>query len=104
MLRDKQSVLTEDPVQCAEMLNGLFHSQFQTDCMACDSAKIEVSREDMVVDLASAGRCLSMLYKASLNSDRPLQQWKVANVTPVYKGSDPESVNNYRPILLTNIP
>ena len=103
--------------------------------MACESPKIEVSREenieitiervakliselpngrspgpdgirkpDMLIDLASNSRCLSMLYKASLDSGRLPHQWKVANVTPVYKGGVVESVNNYRPISLKSIP
>ena len=48
MLRDEQSVLTEDPVQCAEMLNAFFHIQFQTDYMTCDTPKIEVSSEEII--------------------------------------------------------
>ena len=40
-------MLTEDPELYAEMLNNVFlHGQFQTDYMACDSPKIEVSREE----------------------------------------------------------
>ena len=48
----------------------------------------------------------SMLYKASLDSGRLLQKWNMEMeiVTPVYKGGDAESVNNYRPISLTRIP
>ena len=45
-----------------------------------------------------------MLYKTSLDSGSLPHQWKVANVTPAYKGGDVESVNNYKPISLTSIP
>ena len=58
----------------------------------------------MLIDLASTAGCLSLLHKAYLDNGRLPHKWKVANVTPVYKGGDVESVNNYRPISLTSIP
>ena len=63
-----------------------------------------ICNPDMFIDLASTARCLSMLNKASLDSSRLPQKWKVANVTPVYKGGDAESVNNRRPISLRSSP
>ena len=62
MLKNKQSVLTEDPEQCAEMLNVFFHSQFQTDYMACDFPKIEVSRkENAEITIAGVAKLISEL-------------------------------------------
>ena len=62
MLKNKQSVLTEDPEQCAEMLNVFFHSQFQTDYKARDSPKIEVSREESIeIPIEGVAKLLSEL-------------------------------------------
>ena len=63
-----------------------------------------IRKPGMLIDLACTAKCLSMLYKTSLDSGSLPHQWKVANVTPAYKGGDVESVNNYKPISLTSIP
>jgi len=42
--------------------------------------------------------------KNSLDTGRLPTQWKLANVTPIHKGRDSESPNNFRPVSLTSIP
>ena len=43
-------------------------------------------------------------FLSTPNSGKLPKQWKHAYVTPIHKGGDTESANNYRPISLTNIP
>ena len=43
---------------------------------------------------------LCMLFNISLHMNIFPSQWKMANVVPVFKKSDPQKVNNYRPISL----
>ena len=44
---------------------------------------------------------LSLIYQISYNTGIVPQEWKVANVVPVYKKGSKISVENYRPISLT---
>ena len=44
---------------------------------------------------------LSLLFRTSYNSGMVPQEWKLANVVPVYKKGGKASVENYRPISLT---
>ena len=44
---------------------------------------------------------LSLIYRLSYNSGIVPQEWKMANVVPVYKKGSKSSVENYRPISLT---
>ena len=131
---DEQNVLTEDPEECAELLNGFFHSQFQEGYLARDFPRMEADDEcleittegvaklirelpngkspgpdgirkpDMLIDLQTTATSLALIYKASLNTGKLPEQWKSANVTPIHKGGDSETPNNYRPISLTSIP
>ena len=133
-LKDDQNMLTEDPEQCAELLNAFFHSQFQDGYLAKDFKKIDavgesldistdgveklirdlpngkspgpdgILKADLLIDLPTTAKSLAMIYKASLEAGKLPGQWKNANVTPIHKGGDPESPNNYRPISLTSIP
>ena len=47
---------------------------------------------------------LTLLFQKSLNEEKLPEDWKAANVTPIYKGGDTTAVQNYRPISLTSIP
>ena len=46
---------------------------------------------------------LSILFNLVYNTDYTPQEWKVANVVPVYKKDDKNKVTNYRPISLTSL-
>ena len=46
---------------------------------------------------------LTALFNESLASGKLPEDWKVANVTPIHKGGDRCSANNYRPVSLTSI-
>ena len=47
---------------------------------------------------------LSSLFNQSLSVRVVPTDWKLSNVTPVYKAGDPKLSNNYRPISLLSIP
>ncbi len=133
-IKDEHGALTDDPENCAELLNSFFSRQFQDGFSAMDFQSVEngtecpeisangiaklildlpngkspgpdgIRKPDMLVDLATTAECLALIFSASLNSGILPKQWKHANVTPIYKGGDTESTNNYRPISLTSIP
>jgi len=58
----------------------------------------------MLIDLEGTARCLALIYKSSLVTGKLPKQWKLANLTPIHKGGDSESPNNFRPVSLTSIP
>ena len=47
---------------------------------------------------------LSLLFNQSLSSGIVPTDWKLSNVTPVYKAGDPKLAENYRPISLLSFP
>ena len=46
---------------------------------------------------------LVVLFQASLNQGKVPQDWKLANVTPLFKKGDKSDPDNYRPVSLTSI-
>ena len=46
---------------------------------------------------------LCLLFNLTLSTCRFPTQWKLANVTPVFKKDNPSKVNNYRPISLISV-
>jgi len=125
--------LTSDPKKCADMLNSLFYQQFRTSHqfpMLGYEAKNEVpdvspsgvaqqiknlksgkapgpdgfGKADLSIDIELTAACLSRIFQVSLQTGQLLLDWKRANVSPLHKSGTTVSVNNYRPIVLTNIP
>ena len=47
---------------------------------------------------------LSALYQHSWLSGEVPEDWRLANVTPIYKKSRKEDLGNYRPVSLTSVP
>ena len=47
---------------------------------------------------------LTLLYQTSLNTGVIPSEWKIANVTPVFKKGERSKPENYRPISLTSVP
>ena len=51
----------------------------------------------------SISYALTKIYNASLIESQVPLDWKLANVAPIFKKGDKESIGNYRPISLTSI-
>ena len=47
--------------------------------------------------------CLALIYRASLNQSCVPQDWKMANVVPIFKSGRRDLPQNYRPISLTSV-
>ena len=47
---------------------------------------------------------LSQIFRKSLENGRLPEQWKEANVTPIFKKGSRKEPGNYRPISLTSVP
>lgn len=47
---------------------------------------------------------LSILFNSSLSAGKVPSDWKLSNVTPIFKAGDPSMVCNYRPISLLPLP
>ena len=47
---------------------------------------------------------LSTIYQRSWLSGEVPEDWRLANVTPIYKKSRKEDLGNYRPVSLTSVP
>ena len=125
---------SDDPSECANMLNNFFQQQFCRDhCidgippLESPDEKIEISEDgvakliislgngkspgpdgirkpDLMINIHTTADCLSHIYRASIKYGRLPDQWKLANVTPIHKGGEANQVFNYRPISLTSIP
>ena len=44
---------------------------------------------------------LAYIFEKSLNNNEIPRDWKLANVTPIFKQGDKSNVENYRPVSLT---
>jgi hypothetical protein len=125
---------TEDPLECANILNEFFSSQFckqhqldSNNTYNCAASSIEVSdtgvaellnalkngksagpddirKEDLVIDPIMTARCLTSIFKVSLSTSTLPGEWKLAYVSPLHKKGPADQPNNYRPISLTSIP
>ncbi|KFU87733.1 RNA-directed DNA polymerase from mobile element jockey, partial [Chaetura pelagica] len=49
-------------------------------------------------------RPLSIIFSKSWVKGEVPEDWRIANVTPVYKKGKKEDLGNYRPVSLTSIP
>ena len=47
---------------------------------------------------------LSIIYQRSLLMGEVPEEWRLANVTPIYKKGCREDLGNYRPVSLTSVP
>ena len=138
---DKQVLLlrpegsdTDDPLECATILNHFFQSQFCRDHQLSPTTSdpgeylgpdiipegIEklirdlkpgkapgpdlIRKEDLQIDIQLTSQCLTHIYNKSLQAGKLPTDWKVANVTPIHKKGPTNIANNYRPISLTSVP
>ena len=76
---------------------------FQLDChksMGLDEIHPRVPRELVEV----MAELLSIIYQRSLLMDEVPEDWRLANVTPIYKKGCKEDPGNYRPVSLISVP
>ena len=52
---------------------------------------------------SSLAKPISLLFTTSYNTGCIPDEWKLANVVPIFKKDDKSSVENYRPISLTSL-
>ena len=46
---------------------------------------------------------LRLLYKRSIDKNEIPEDWKKANVSPIFKKGDRSGIENYRPVSLTSM-
>ena len=63
-----------------------------------------ISSQMLKISASSVAPQLSALFNLSLSSGSVPTDWKLSNITPVYKAGDPSLVSNYRPISLLSLP
>jgi len=110
------NLCTEDPKECAEPLNNFFQEQYYKGHQISNirplnstGEDIEISddgiaklitnlkneklagldrirKPDLLIDLPNTATCLGHIFRASLAHGRLPNQWKTANVAPIYKG------------------
>ena len=59
---------------------------------------MEIGAKILRTVAAGISESLTSLFNASLRSGEMPREWKSAHVTPVHKGGDVESAENYRPV------
>jgi len=47
---------------------------------------------------------LTLMYEKSLQKGKLPKDWKMANVTPIFKNGNKHAAGNYRPVSLTSVP
>lgn len=55
-------------------------------------------------DLATVARLFSIIFEKSLRLGDIPEDWRKANVIPIYKKSLKDDPGNFRPISLTSVP
>ncbi|KAK4831897.1 hypothetical protein QYF61_020044 [Mycteria americana] len=88
------------PIIQGEMASDLLHHLDTHKSMGPDEIHPRVLKE--LADVLT--KPLSILYQQSwLNGEVPAD-WRLANVTPIYKKGRKEDLGNYRPVSLTSVP
>ncbi|KFV57362.1 hypothetical protein N341_07264, partial [Tyto alba] len=83
-----------------EMVSDLLHHLHMHKSMGPDGIHPKVLR-----DLAEVlTKPLSIIFHQSWLTREVPVDWKLANVTPIYKKSQKEILGNYRPVSLTSVP
>ncbi|KAK4826886.1 hypothetical protein QYF61_012074 [Mycteria americana] len=98
-LEDRDGEQNEAPIIQGEMVSHLLHHLDIHKSMGLGGIHPRVLRE--LVEVLT--KLLSMLYQQSwLTRDVPAD-WRLANVTPIYKKGREEDPGNYRPFSLTSV-
>ncbi|PKU42336.1 rna-directed dna polymerase from mobile element jockey-like [Limosa lapponica baueri] len=98
-LEDKDGEQNNPPIIQEEVVNDLFMYLDMQKSMGPDGMHPRVLRE-LAGELTKP---LSIIYQQSWSTGELPDDWRVANVTPIYKKGQKEDQGNYRPVSLTLI-
>ncbi|KAK4810383.1 hypothetical protein QYF61_022086 [Mycteria americana] len=99
-LEDGDGEQNEVPIIQGEVVSDLLHHLDAHKSIGLDGIHPRVLRELVAV----LTKPLSILYQQSwLTGEVPID-WRLANVTPIYKKGRKEDTGNYRPVSLTSVP
>ncbi|KAF1472608.1 hypothetical protein FQV18_0007885, partial [Eudyptula minor novaehollandiae] len=99
-LEDRDSEQGEPPIIQEEAVNDLLCHLDAHKSMGPDGIHPRVLRE-LAKELAKP---LSIIYQQSWLTGEVPDDWRLANVTPIYKKGRKEDPGNYRPVSLTSVP
>ncbi|KAF1552038.1 hypothetical protein FQV20_0001515, partial [Eudyptula albosignata] len=91
----------EPPIIQEEAVNDLLCHLDAHKSMGPDGIHPRVLRELLAEELAKP---LSIIYQQSWLTGEVPDDWRLANVTPIYKKGRKEDPGNYRPVSLTSVP
>ncbi|KFM03700.1 hypothetical protein AS27_15612, partial [Aptenodytes forsteri] len=99
-LGDMDGERNEAPIIQGEMVSDLLHYLDTHKSMGPDGIHPRVLRE--LVEVLT--KPLSILYQQSWLTREVPVDWRLANVTPIYKKGQKEDLGNCRPVGLTSVP
>ncbi|KAK4830010.1 hypothetical protein QYF61_008273 [Mycteria americana] len=99
-LDDRDREQNKPPIIQEEAVNDLLCHLDTHKSMGLDGIHLRVLRQ-LVEELAKA---LSIIYQQSWLTGEVPDNWRLANVTPIYKKGRKEDLGNYRPVSLTLVP
>ncbi|KAK4806699.1 LOW QUALITY PROTEIN: hypothetical protein QYF61_027700 [Mycteria americana] len=98
-LEDRDGVQNEAPTIQGEMVSNLLHHLDTHRTMGVGGIHPRVLRELAEV----LTKPLSILYQQSWLTREVPVDWRLTNVTPIYKKGQKEDLGNYRPVSLTSV-
>ncbi|GAB0207546.1 mitochondrial enolase superfamily member 1 [Grus japonensis] len=99
-LEDRDGKRNKPPIMQEEAVNNLLHHLDTHKSMGLDGIHLRVLRE-LVEELAKP---LSIIYQQSWLTGEVPDDWRLANVMPIYKKGWKEDPGNYRPVSLISVP
>ncbi|KFQ19671.1 hypothetical protein N332_09270, partial [Mesitornis unicolor] len=98
--KDRDGKHSEAPIIHEEMVSDLLHHLDTHKSMGPDGIHPRVLRELAEV----LAKPLSIIYQQSWLTGEVPVDWRLANVTPIYKKGWKEDPGSYRPVSLTSVP
>ncbi|KAK4823485.1 LOW QUALITY PROTEIN: hypothetical protein QYF61_002549 [Mycteria americana] len=99
-LEDRDRDQNGAPIIQGEMVSDLLHHLDTHKSMGPDEIHLRVLRELAEV----LTKPLTIIYQQSWLTGEVPADWRLANVTPIYKKGQKEDPGNYRPVSLTSVP
>ncbi|KAK4825574.1 LOW QUALITY PROTEIN: hypothetical protein QYF61_000573 [Mycteria americana] len=99
-LEDRDKDHNGAPIIQGEMVRDLLHHLDTHKSMGPDEIHPRALKE--LADVLT--KSLSIIYQQSWLTGEVPADWRLANVTPIYKKGQKEDLGNYRPVSLTSVP